>query len=940
VPTHPRHEPALEPQRATPGALFTRLASRDTGLSSAEARERLEHEGANVLPEPARRSLLARLARHLGHRFALLLWAGAGLALLAEHVSPGEGMEIIAWAIVSVVVLNAAFGYWQETRVEHAMAAFRRMLSRRARVLRDGIERDLDAAGVVAGDVILLREGDRVAADCRLFEANALKVDNAPLTGECEPQLRSVELFSGARLDSRNLVFAGTLVTTGTGKGLVYATGATTEIGRIAGVTLETPRVETPIRREIGRFVRVITIIAVALGVAFFFAGWAIGNAPWANLVFAIGVIVATVPEGLLPTVTLGFAIAGRKMAQRKALLKTLESAETLGCTTVICTDKTGTLTRNEMRVTDVIIFSEEGTPRAAEAATGGSAFEVMALCNNATWVSSHGTHKATGDPTETALLHYVEAAGPGSVGRRRARWPRVYERPFDSATREMATVHSGPAGLEALLKGAPEVVIEQCDQLWSEHGPVTLGDDLKPRIKALANGLARQGKRVLALARKDVVEGADLDREALGSGYRLVGLVAMHDPPRPEMAGAVAKCRAAGIAIIVVSGDHPLTVEAIAREVGIVEAPAAPVCTGADLAGWGKAALRRALRQTSLFARTSPLDKLRIVTALQEMGHVVAVTGDGVNDAPALKRADIGIAMGETGTDVAREAADMVLMDDNFATIVAAVEEGRVIFGNIRRFAGYVLTSNVAELLPYIAFVLVGIPLPLPILLVLAIDLGTDMAPAIALATEPAETDVMSAPPRSRSERILSLDVLLSCLLWGGFESAAGFAAYFSVLVAGGWTPGTLLAASDPLYRASIAAFFAAVVIGQVASVFVWRTTRQSVLEKGLLLNRAVLVGIAIELVLLALIVETGLGHAWFGTAALPPWAWLVPVPFAFGMLALSEAIKALRRRRSTRLVLRPGHEPSPTGRRHGVHGLRRGQRFRGRSLLSLRGG
>jgi sodium/potassium-transporting ATPase subunit alpha len=858
-------EPSFDPHRVEVADLFTRLASTRDGLTAAEAAERLKHDGRNVLAEPPRPSLALRLGRHLGHRFALLMWAGALLALVADRFSPGEGMVLISISLVAVVLLNAAFGFWQETRVERAMAAFRQMLSRRARVLRGGVEVDIDAATLVAGDVLILREGDRVPADARLFEANALKVDNSPLTGECEPQLRTVVPLASARLDSRNLVFMGTLVTTGSGRGLVYAVGDLTEIGRIAGVTTQTLRVETPIRRELDHFVKVITTIAMVLGVVFFAAGWAIGNPFWTNLMFAIGIIVANVPEGLLPTVTLALAIAGRKMAKRNALLKTLESAETLGCTTVICTDKTGTLTQNEMRVTDVLLVDQpegaaadgdgveaaprpesalriDSAPRSEAALRLEPALRVMALCNNAVLDRSDGELRASGDPTETALLLHAEGSVEGSVQRRLAESPRVYERPFDSGTREMATVHRVPGGLEALLKGASEVVIEQCSHFRREGALTPLTDDVKARMRTRADDLARSGRRVLALARKAVDDGADFDAQVTTDGYELVGLVAMHDPPRPEVAAAVARCRDAGIRTVVVSGDHPLTVQAIAHEVGVVSSPNAPVRTGADLAGWSGAALRLALAGDDvLFARTSPLDKLRIVTALQEMGHVVAVTGDGVNDAPAIKRADIGIAMGRSGTDVAREAADMVLMDDNFTTIVAAVEEGRVLYGNIRRFVGYVLTSNVPEMLPYIAFVLLGIPLPLPVLLILAVDLGTDMAPAIALATETAETDVMKLPPRPRSERLLSKKLLLSgYVLWGTFESMAGFVAYFHVLVGGGWRYGDELARTDPLYGQAIAAYFAAVVLCQVANVLVWRTTNQSIFTKGIFRSRS----------------------------------------------------------------------------------------------------
>ncbi|HSF16000.1 MAG TPA: HAD-IC family P-type ATPase [Vicinamibacteria bacterium] len=891
-------DPLFEPHQLPLEALFERLASSPHGLAETEARKRLSYDGPNVITEAGPSPFAIRFARHLVHRFALLLWVGAALALVGERFSPGEGMALIAAALVSVVLVNAGFTFWQEMRVERAMAAFRAMLSRRARVLRNGIEIDIDAEALVTGDVIVLREGDRVGADARLLDVHGLKVDNAPLTGESEPQLRTTALATAARLDARNLVFSGTLVTSGTGTALVYATGNSTEIGTIAEVTRQTKRVETPIRVELRHFIRIISVIAIFLGVVFFFAGWSIGNPFWINLVFAIGIIVANVPEGLLPTVTLALAIAGRKMARRSALLKTLESAETLGCTTVICTDKTGTLTQNEMHVTDVL--SSDGIPLETGNATVERALRVMTLCNNASVVGQGAHASTTGDPTETALLRYVERAQAGAVHKLRAMHPRIHEHPFDSATKEMATVHETTDGLEALLKGAPEVVLEQCTRAIREGVPAPMSSQIATGFRQIAEHHARKGRRVLAIASKNVGTKHSLETEAIGGGYELIGLIVMHDPPRAEVATAVERCRAAGIRIVVISGDHPLTVEAIAREVRIVHGKRPPaVYSGSDLAAWSDPALRHALTADPiLFARTSPLDKLRIVTVLQEMGHIVAVTGDGVNDAPALKRADIGVAMGQAGTDVAREAADMVLMDDNFATIVAAVEEGRVIYGNIRRFIGYVLTSNVPEILPYIAFVLFGIPLPLPVLLILAIDLGTDLAPAIALATESAETDVMTLPPRPRTERLLSRRLLVSAyVLWGLIESAAGFAAYFWVLLVGGWVPGVDLTRTDPLYRQAIAAFFGAIVICQVANVLVWRTTRESVFTKGILRNRAVVVGVAFELTLLFLIVETAIGHSVLGTASLPTAAWLLPVPIALAMLGLAELLKALTR-------------------------------------------
>jgi sodium/potassium-transporting ATPase subunit alpha len=886
--------------------MLHRLASGAAGLSPGEATERLRHDGPNALPEPSRPAAFVQVARLLVHRFALLLWAGAALAAVGDRFRPGEGMLLIAGALVFVVLVNALFSFWQERRAERAMAAFRGMLSPRARVLRDGVEIEMDAADLVVGDVVVLREGDGVPADARLIATTGLKVDNSSLTGESEPQLRTVGTSQAALLDSRNLVFSGTLVTSGTGRAVVFATGGATQIGRIARVTHETRRIESPISRELRHFIRTISAIAVALGLLFFAIGTLVGNDPWTNLVFAIGIIVANVPEGLLPTVTLGLAIAGRKMARRNALLRSLESAETLGCTTIIGTDKTGTLTSNEMRVSDLLLGASARDARGEPATSEALAWSlrVMALCNNATLVRDQRGVRSTGDPTDQALLLHAHGIAGDEVDRLRAACPRLFEQPFESAARVMTTVNQVDGEPWALLKGAPEVVLARCTRSPDQMGGASLDQAARARANARADALARQGRRVLALARKRLAPGDDPEEASAAGGYDYLGLVAMYDPPRPEVAQAIARCRAAGIRIIVISGDHPLTVEAIAREVGIATSAEPRTYTGHDLAGLGRAALRRLLAHDEvLFARTSPLDKLRIVEALQEMGHVVAVTGDGVNDAPALKRADIGIAMGRSGTEVARAAADMVLMDDDFSTIVAAVEEGRVLYGNIRRFIGYVLTSNVPEILPYVAFVLFGIPLPLPVLLILAIDLGTDMVPAIGLATETAENDVMRQPPRRREDRLLSGNLLLrSYGLWGWLETAAGFAAYFLVLFAGGWSPGQSLAASDPLYGQAIAAFFGSIVLCQVANVLVWRTTHESALTRELLRNRTVLAGIAIEVAIVAFIVHAPPGHELFGTHPVAPVLWLAPALIALVMLGVSELLKASARARGRR--------------------------------------
>jgi sodium/potassium-transporting ATPase subunit alpha len=931
-------DPAIQPQQMDVASLMAHLAAGPDGLSAAEAHERLVKDGANVLPEAPRRAGALRLAAHLVNPFALLLWTGAGLAALGESFSPGEGMDLISAALIMVVVVNGAFSFWQETRVERAMAAFVGMLSHQARVVRGGEELQIPSADVVCGDVMILRKGDRVPADGRLITSVGLKVDNAILTGESEPQLRTIQPLQTSRLGARNLVFSGTLVTAGFGKAVVYATGRETEIGRIAVVTREISRVDTPIRNELRHFVRVITAIAVMLGCLFFTMGWALGNPFWTNLVFAIGIIVANVPEGLLPTVTLALALSGRRMAKRNALLKTLESAETMGSTTVICTDKTGTITQNRMTVTDLVFPSSEIEE---DLGRKNVALRIMALCNNATVNRSGDRTPFFGDPTEVALLSFAESLDPGRVALMRETHPRLYERPFDSQTKEMATIHAADSSvsgdlLVVDLKGAPEVVLKQCGLVWASSGSTFMTQQVMNGALEATEAFARQGKRVLALATKEL--SATPSQSAIGDleaawdemcvqgGYSFVGLVAMCDPPRPEVAGAVRRCHEAGIRVIVVSGDHPRTVEAVAREIGIAgdRPPAASewlaesgapkagqpqvkeiqVVTGEQLRNMSQPALRKILQMENvLFARTSPLDKYRIVECLQSLNHVVAVTGDGVNDAPALKRADVGIAMGLTGTDVAREAADVVLFDDNFASIVAAVEEGRMIYGNIRRFIGYVLTSNVPEIIPYIAFVLADIPLPLPVLLILAIDLGTDLAPAIALANEPVEADVMLQPPRARTERLLSFSLLgTSYLVWGPIETLAGFAAYFFTLAQGGWTPGIRLSTQDPVYRQSIAAYFAAIVLCQIANVMSWRTSNESLFTKGLFTNKAVLMGIAVEMTLLFGIVSTDLGNEIFNTLPFAGSVWLVPAPFVCLVLLVPELLKWRKRVRLER--------------------------------------
>ncbi|MBC8413363.1 HAD-IC family P-type ATPase, partial [bacterium] len=618
-----------------------------------------------------------------------------------------------------------------------------------------------------------------------------------------------------------------------------------------------------------------------------------------ASLIFAIGIIVANVPEGLLPTVTLCLSMASKKMAKRMALIKNLDSVETLGSTTVICTDKTGTITENRISVNSFFMNGKEfnADEKAVSESPGMDILlKISILCNNSR-LGAKGNY--IGDPTEAALIHY--AKDRIEMDTINSENPRVHEHPFDSKTKRMITENKSGDTVSSYLKGAPEVVIEKCSSILIDNKVIELNDKTREELNAAYMKMASRGDRVLAMAYRD----GDISGEA---GFTYVALVGMIDPPRKEIPGAVAKCRSAGIKIVMITGDYSLTAEAISRKAGIIDSEAeANIMTGEEIEKSSEAELAEFLKKDNkIFARSSPAHKLRIVKALQAIGEVVTVTGDGVNDAPALKNADMGVAMGLMGTEVAKEAADMVLLDDNFATIVNAVEEGRTVFNNIKKFIAYILTSNVPEILPFIAFVLLGIPLPLTVVLILAIDLGTDLLPALGLGVEPPEHDVMNMPPRRRDERLLSGKLLfMSYGIIGMIQAAAGFYSYFTVLYSGGWIWGQELAANDPLYLRAVTAFFASIIICQIADVMICRTRRESVFSKGLLSNRFILLGILSELILLAIIVYNPFTHKIFGTHPLSLYELSLSIPFAL-LIFFGDELRKLLIRKDVKLVER----------------------------------
>ena len=857
------------------------------GLSSEEAVRRLATTGPNAIVEAAGPSHLRQFLANFVQLFALLLWAGALLALVA-------GMPQLTAAIVAVIAVNAVFSYVQEYRAEQAVAALRRMLPLRVRVRRDGDAVEIANESVVPGDVLLLAPGDRIAADADLVSSSDLRVDESTLTGESYPVAPETH------------VLAGTYVTAGTAEARVTATGMATRFGRIAELAQQTRRDRSPLERELDRVTRLVALLAVSIGVLFFLLAGLIGMGLSDRFLFAIGVMVALVPEGLLPTVTLALALATQRMAGRSALVRRLSSVETLGETTVICTDKTGTLTENEMTVQRVWTPSGEvavegagyepfgrfrADGRVVDPAPFAELFRAGLLCADAKLVHGEGGWSVLGDPTEAALVVLAEKGGLRHE-QEAARAPRLFELPFSSERKRMTTVHLGGDQHIAYVKGAAEVVLPR----------TSLSDEECARASAAAAAMEGDALRVLALARRVLPADAGDDADAVERDLELLGLVGMIDPPRPAVHDAIRRCRAAGIRIIMVTGDSGRTAEAIARRIGLVEGKV-HVITGAELGELDDGSLRRTLSEGQIiFARIDPEQKLRLAQLLRDSGEVVAMTGDGVNDAPALKHADIGVAMGRSGTEVAKEAADLILIDDNFASAVAAVEEGRAVYDNIRRFAGYHFCSNVGELVPFLVWGITGgaVPLPLVVMQVLAIDLGTDMLPAIALGTERAEPGTMGRPPRPQTERLLNRGVLARIFGWiGPLEALAAMASFFFAYWLGGWRPWEPLADSGELYRQATTMTMAGIVMAQVGAALGWRTNRRSLAAVGFFSNRLLLVGIAVEVAMVALLAYTPGLEKIFHTAGLGPWHWLLLLLWPPLVLGAEEARKAIRRRR-----------------------------------------
>lgn len=790
----------------------------------------MARDGPNVLPSPRPPSAWRQLAAQMSHFFALMLWVAGVLAFIA-------GLPQLGVAIFVVVVVNGVFAFVQESRAEHAAERLRELLPRRAMVLRDGVAVEIDATELVVDDVVLLAAGDRLSADLRATEAHALVMDTSLLTGESVPVPAS----------PNDELFAGTFVVEGEGRAVVEATGAATRLAAIAELTRVGHRPRSPLAHELDRVVRAVAMIAVGVGITFFAVALAVGSPASDGFLFAVGVTVALVPEGLLPTVTLSLAMGAERMASRHALVRRLESVETLGSTTFICTDKTGTLTRNEMTVVEV-------WTRAGTTSITGSGYDpttmlvpedgalpslrllarAAARCSTGRAVQREGRWVAQGDTMEAAIDTFARRLGI-DVAADEAVHPVLRRYPFNPRRRRMSLV----VGDRLFVKGAADALFERCDE--------TAG-----AAEAL-EAMASRGLRVLAVASRPAVEIADdADADTAENHLELLGLLGLEDPPRPSATDAIAVCRRAGIRVAMVTGDHPTTARAIAAEVGLLDVGSL-VLEGKDLPADEQVLGALLDRDGVVLARVAPEDKLRIARALQARGHVVAMTGDGVNDGPALQAADIGIAMGRSGTDVAREAADLVLLDDDFATVVAAVEQGRATFSNVHRFLTYHLTDNVAELTPFVVWALSGgrFPLALGVLQILCLDIGTDLLPALALGAEPPNTSALARPPMGR--HLIDGALLRRVFgVLGPTEAVMEMAAFLVALAAAGWRPARSFPTGHALLAASGAAF-AAVVIGQAANAFACRSATRWPGALGWTGNRLLLGAVAVELSALA---------------------------------------------------------------------------------------
>ncbi|KAL5500317.1 hypothetical protein EMCRGX_G011857 [Ephydatia muelleri] len=952
--------------------LYARLnTTPDNGLTGTQARNLYEMNGPNAITPLHQRSEIGKFLRHLVGGFSLLLLAASALSFVAFGIQYAKDTKdnvvdnlFLGIILLALVLVTGGFTYYQEAKSEKIVKSFIKLAPKRARVLREGELYEVPVEELVVGDIVDVTSGDIVPADIRIIRNNGLKVDNSSLTGESEPQARSEKSADLNPLESKNMAFFSTYAVEGNCRGVVVRTGDRTKMGAIARVTGMTSGEKSPLAIEINHFITFITLFAVIFGVMFFIMAVVKGHDALSAFIYLIGIITANVPEGLLPTLTVCLTLTAQRMKSKNCLLHKLEAVETLGSTSVICTDKTGTLTENKMsvahlwynmRMHDAIRADNGDISMAAQrpASKGWEALtRVMCLCSRAVFEENQDhiavrDRKCNGDASESALLKYFESEW-GNAKEFRNWYPKVHEVPFNSNNKYQLSIHEQAihrSGHILVIKGAPEKIIDQCSTFINvNEEEVQIDDGFIASFTETHTRLANQGERVFGFAHKfldpdEFPEGCEFDRiDRLLNNLCFVGVVSLMDPPRAAVPAAVASCRRAGIKVIMVTGDHPNTAKAIGRAVGIISPgvrttdevapvdgePQAIVVHGTDLARMKDYDIDAILQNHSeiIFARTLPEQKLRIVEGCQRVGWVVAVTGDGVNDAPALRKANIGIAMGITGTEVAKQVADMILLDDNFASIVSAIEEGRLLFDNLKKTISYALTANIPELTPFLFFILAGIPLPIGSIAIVLICIGSDIVPAISLAYETAESRLMERKPRnSVTDRLASHALIFQAYGQSGMiESAAGFLTYFVVMGESGFMPSTLLGLSvawnDPtanvqdsfgqdwtyenrknLEYTCYTAFFVSIVVSQWVNLIICKTRRNSFFEQTRQINYYTVFALMIATglaVLLAYCSEIGTYLA-FREIRLE-W-WFVPISFAIFLFVYDELRKHLVR-------------------------------------------
>lgn len=887
-------------------AILSELMTSENGISNEEALERINKVGKNLLKKSKGTPQIIKFLKNMASLFAILLWIGGGLCFI-----PGVDMPQLGFAIFVVIIVNAIFSFWQEFKAERAVEELQKLIPNKTKVLRNGEKNEIDSSEIVFGDIVFFEEGDIITADARLLEASEMKVNNSMLTGESRAIYKTAEQVSSDSYflwtELPNMVFAGTTVSSGSGTAVVIGTGMNTEVGNIAAITQSLKKDLSPLQKEMKKAVNTISVISISLGITFFFLGKIYGGLTYIGaFIFTIGITVANIPEGLLPTLSLALAMGVTRMAKKNVLVKELSSVETLGSASVICTDKTGTITTNKISVCKLYFNNEETDIYEDEIKGDTSSNEakmllnIGVLCNNSVLKEEDLT--ISGDPTEGALLALAKKCRV-KIDELKKENLRIQHFPFESIRKMMTTVNKDRNGNSFVLtKGAPLETLEKCEYI-SRNGEIRpLSGEDREKIKEKNDEFASQGLRVLAFAYKILKDTDEISKDLAESSLIFVGMTGMIDPHRPEVPEAIKKCRAAGIKVFIITGDYGLTARAIAYNIGLIESlEKSRIITGQELSTMDDKKLQDALKGNTpvIFSRMEPIQKMRVTTCCKNMGEVVAVTGDGVNDAIALKSADIGIAMGNDASSAAKEAASMIVLDGNFASIVYAIEEGRAVYANIKRFVTYIFSSNVPELVPFILFVMLKIPLPLTVMQILAIDLGTDLVPALALGVEKAEPGIMNKPPRKKTDRLIDFKLFLRGYFFLGIiETTLCMAAYTFAYYTNGWRPGQEMESVGYVYTLATTMSLVGIVAAQVGNIYCCRTDKESVFKIGFFSNPLVLIGIISELLLINIFVYIPFFQDIFGLVPLGLREWIFLASFPFIMIFFEEIRKLVIRK------------------------------------------